>query len=161
MAPAYDWPTALGIHVHATYPALTPLTAEPPVHAALSGVSLRVRVRARSTGREAESGGGFLFTHRGYSGPAILDVSHVAARDRSAAVRVQWAEVSEAAWAAQLSGATGTVANALTVHLPTRLAVSLIEEAGIPPDRRATQLRRGERVRLLERLTAYPLPCHG
>ena len=152
---------ALGIHVHATYPALTPLTAEPPVHAALSGVSLRVRVRARSTRRNAESAGGFLFTHRGYSGPAVLDVSHVAARDRTAAVRVQWAEVSEAAWATQLSGATGTVANALTVYLPTRLAVSLIEEAGIPADRRATQLRRGERARLLERLTAYPLPFTG
>jgi len=38
---------ALGHQHHDTYPALTPLVAEPAVHADLAGVSLNVRVRAR------------------------------------------------------------------------------------------------------------------
>ena len=49
------------------------------------GVSLDVTHRgvARpANGRRSR--GGFLFTHRGYSGPAVLDVSHVAVRSQSA-----------------------------------------------------------------------------
>ena len=68
---------ALGHRVNPLYPALTPLVTDPPVHAALSGVSLPVRLRARRGRHVAETRGGFLFTHRGYSGPALLDLSHV------------------------------------------------------------------------------------
>ena len=33
--------------------------------------------------RSAMATGGFLFTHQGYSGPAVLDVSHIAVRSRA------------------------------------------------------------------------------
>jgi hypothetical protein len=76
---------ALGHVVHDTYPALTPLVASPPIHASLAGVSLNVRVRARAAGAgDTEAHGGFLFTHRGYSGPSVLDISHVAIRSLAA-----------------------------------------------------------------------------
>src|SRR5690606_12284360 len=39
----------LGIDVHPTYPALTPLTADPHPHAALAGISLTVSIRAPGT----------------------------------------------------------------------------------------------------------------
>ena len=68
----------LGHSVHATYPALTPLLNDS--FSSLAGVSLPVTLTARSTAREARATGGFLFTHRGYSGPAVLDVSHVPVR---------------------------------------------------------------------------------
>jgi predicted flavoprotein YhiN len=71
---------ALGHTVHATYPALTPLTADPPVHAPLAGISLSVALTAPLKKGALTTEGGFLFTHRGYSGPAVLDVSHVAVR---------------------------------------------------------------------------------
>jgi predicted flavoprotein YhiN len=74
---------------------------------------------------------------------------------------VQWGELSEETWAAHLSASTSSTANALAAHVPQRLATRLIEEAGIPADRRCAQLRRGERGRLLERLTAYALPWTG
>lgn len=80
----------LGHTIHETYAALTPLVADPPVHEALAGVSLSVRLRAPqapnggSGGRSLETAGGFLFTHRGYSGPSVLDISHVAVRARLA-----------------------------------------------------------------------------
>lgn len=81
----------LGHTIHETYPALTPLVANPPVHDELAGVSLSVRLRATESanggGRALETSGGFLFTHRGYSGPAVLDISHVAVRARLASER--------------------------------------------------------------------------
>ena len=152
--------------VHEVYPALTPLTTEPRVHAALSGVSLNVRVRARSGRRSTEATGGFLFTHRGYSGPAVLDTSHVAVRScrpgsERAVVRVQWSTFDATAWEAALGSTAGLVVTAVSDHLPQRLALQLLAEAGVPADRRASALRRGERVALIERLASYPLPWTG
>lgn len=151
----------LGHLVHPLYPALTPLTAEPVVHKGLSGLSLDVRLRARSGRQITEAAGGFLFTHRGYSGPAVLDISHVAVRDRQAIVRVQWARLDVAAWEAALAPANGQAIGVLTRHLPQRLAAALMAEAGVPADRRLADLRRGERHALVEHLTAYMLPWTG
>jgi predicted Rossmann fold flavoprotein len=144
----------LGHTIHETYPALTPLVADPPIHDALAGVSLSVRLRAPETpnaggagggggGRTVETSGGFLFTHRGYSGPAVLDISHVAVRarlrgaladgvaraedgsaDQRCAERhagaagiqqvfVQWTSHSEEAWHELLKPAAGRQSDAL------------------------------------------------
>src|SRR5882724_2390158 len=65
----------LGHTVHPTYAALTPLLAEggpAAPFARLAGVSLPVSLTARAGRRTAEATGGFLFTHHGYSGPAVL-----------------------------------------------------------------------------------------
>jgi predicted Rossmann fold flavoprotein len=158
----------LGHVVHDTYPALTPLVADPPRHAALAGVSLDVRVRARSAREAADARGGWLFTHRGYSGPAVLDVSYVAVRSRvdahaeaRAAVRVQWCDLHAAAWHDTLASAAGLVVNVVAQHVPQRLAEQLLREAGVPIDRRAAELRREERAALVEHLTTYVLPWTG
>jgi predicted Rossmann fold flavoprotein len=155
-----------GHRVHETYPALTPLVAEPAVHASLSGISLNVRVRARDETRTIDTRGGFLFTHRGYSGPAILDASHVAVRSRlaggeRASIRVQWCDHDRHGWHETLAGATGLVVNVVGRHLPERLAETLVAGAGIPAGRTMAELRRSERVALVEHLTAYPLPWTG
>jgi predicted Rossmann fold flavoprotein len=156
----------LGHRVHAPYPALTPLLADPPVHAALSGVSLRVRLRARTDHGVDETSDGFLFTHRGYSGPAVLDVSHVAVRSRQfggtpAVIRVQWTSLDAAAWSDALATGRGLVVSTVAFHLPQRLAAQLLVAAAVPLDRRAPDLRRAERTRLIAHLTAYVLPWTG
>jgi predicted Rossmann fold flavoprotein len=152
---------SLGHRVNSVYPALTPLTATPAVHASLSGVSLRVRVRARAGKKVTESAGGFLFTHRGYSGPSILDVSHVAARNRDAVIRVQWAPFDGPEWEQLFVGSGALLSNVLATRLPQRLAFQLMDEAGIPLERRAGELRRNERTGLIDRLTSYALPWTG
>jgi predicted Rossmann fold flavoprotein len=160
---------ALGHVVHETYPALTPLTADPAVHAALSGVSLSVRVRARSQWKSREATGGFLFTHRGYSGPSVLDISHVAVRSRlaglaapeAAVLRVAWTERTAAEWQAELAAAQGLVVSTVARRVPQRLAEQLLMDAGVPVDRRASDLRRAERNALVEALTACVLPWTG
>lgn len=153
----------LGHAVHQTYPALTPLVTDPAVHATLSGVSLDVRVRAKWRGRVTEARGGFLFTHRGYSGPAVLDISHVAVQSRlaggdPATVRVQWCDLDANAWQDALASSTGLVVNLVARRLPQRLAERLVAEAAIPADRSVAELRRTERLALVERLAACPLP---
>ena len=156
---------ALGHSIHDTYPALTPLTGATPTLASLSGISLNVRVRAKAEGRTTESHGGFLFTHRGYSGPSVLDVSHVAVRSRlrrvDAVLRVQWTDRDADTWSRDLSATTGLVVNTVARHVPDRLAEVLCLEAGLPPGRRGPELRREERTALVEALTSYVLPWSG
>jgi len=156
----------LGHRVHETFPALTPLLAEPPIHAGLSGISLNVRLRARDHSRTTETRGGFLFTHRGYSGPSVLDLSHVAVRSRlaggeRASLRVQWCDHDQSRWQHIIAGATGPIVNVVARHLPERLAEALVTSAGIPIARTASELRRSERLALVEHLTAYALPWTG
>ena len=157
---------SLGHQMHETYPALTPLVAEPPIHASLAGISLTVRLRARDHSRTTEVRGGFLFTHRGYSGPAVLDLSHVAVRSRMgggerASLRVQWCDLDQARWQAVLASATGPVVSVVARHLPERLAEAMVTSAGIPVGRTVSDLRRSERLALIEHLTAYALPWTG
>jgi predicted Rossmann fold flavoprotein len=152
--------------VHETYPALTPLVAEGAPHQMLSGISLSARLRARWRGRTSEASGGFLFTHRGYSGPAVLDVSHLAVRSRSgngerATIRVQWSPLGAAEWGVRFAAASRLVATVVADELPHRLASMLVAEAGIPADRKASELRRSERGALIDRLVAYALPWTG
>jgi predicted Rossmann fold flavoprotein len=158
----------LGHTLNDTYPALTPLTADPPVHEALAGVSLEVTLEAPPPkGAPLTATGGFLFTHRGYSGPSVLNVSHLAVRSpRDAGARqpvlVRWTPLDAAAWERLLlERSSGTVLPLLRRHLPARLAEQLAAEARVDPDRALSQLRRDERARLVEALTRYRLPWTG
>lgn len=152
---------SLGHRINAMYPALTPLTADPAVHASLSGVSLKVRLRARAGKKTVETADGFLFTHRGYSGPAVLDISHVATRDPDAVIRVQWSTVNACEWERMFAGNGALVSNVLATRLPQRLAFQLMDESRVPLERRAGELRRAERIALIDALTAYCLPWTG
>lgn len=155
----------LGHTLHNTYAALTPLTSEPPAHGHLAGVSLTAHLEAPLGKGSLAATGGFLFTHRGYSGPSVLNVSHAAVRARRPAdqpVYARWTELDADAWERMLSsGGGGLVAGLLRRHLPTRLADTLLAESGIDDGRTLAQLRRDERARLVEHLTRYPLPWTG
>jgi predicted Rossmann fold flavoprotein len=156
----------LGHTVHETYPALTPLTADPPRHASLAGISLDVILEAPLSKGRFETRGGFLFTHRGYSGPTILDASHLAVRSRMAGgppqpLYIGWTPLDPEEWDHRLREGSGTVAAPLRRALPDRLAETLLSEAGVDPARPLPQLRREERRRLVDLLTRYPLPWTG
>jgi predicted Rossmann fold flavoprotein len=156
---------ALGHTVCPTYAALTPLTASPAPFSALAGVSLPVTMTASDGARAATSTGGFLFTHQGYSGPAVLDVSHVAVRSvmaPRAELRVRWTPLGDGDWQEALKPAGArTVVSALRPHLPERLAAALSEHAGIEPSRPLAHLRRDDRLRLVETLVRGLLPWSG
>lgn len=160
---------ALGHRLVPPYPALTPLTAGPrgeAPHSALSGVSLRARLATGIRRDRLATHDGFLFTHRGYSGPAVLDLSHRATLARRAGghaeIRVQWTERDAETWDAALRApGPGLAATLVREALPARLADTLLAEAGVPPDRLRAELTRDERRRLVAALTDYPLPHTG
>lgn len=155
----------LGLEVHATYPALTPLTADPHPHAELAGVSLDVTIRAPGTRPAFETTGGFLFTHRGWSGPTVLDASHLAIRGRPEGGRqdlhVEWVPGMAAGWEDALAPGAGNVRGVVAERIPRRLADVLLREIGLDPDTPLSQLRREDRLALVDALSAYPLPWTG
>jgi predicted Rossmann fold flavoprotein len=157
----------LGHTVRPTYPALTPLVAIPAPFAALSGVSLPVTITARADGLSSTASGGFLFTHHGYSGPAVLDVSHVVVRSRIEAMQparivVRWAPRGDAEWTAALRPqGSRSVLSAVGDVLPSRLAEALIQTAGVDPRLPLAHLARADRLRLIETLVRCELPWTG
>ena len=162
---------SLGHPLHPVYPALTPLLADPPRHGFLAGVSLAARLSWVEAGTRTQTRGGFLFTHQGYSGPAVLDISHCAARHPfpgrdGKPLRVAWGGLDRQEWEALLRGGSGRggsgrVETRLRKQLPDRLATALLEEAGISHAAVVSQLRRTDRLRLVEHLAEYPLPVAG
>ena len=157
----------LGHAMHPTYAALTPLTDGDGAFADLAGISLPVTLTAKSAARRSEHTGGFLFTHHGYSGPAALNVSHVAVRTRlenseRATVHVQWTPLADADWEAAFKPqGNRTVQTVVRAHLPDRLATALIEVAQVEPTRLLAELRKDERKRLIDTLVRGALPWTG
>jgi predicted Rossmann fold flavoprotein len=161
----------MGHVMHPSYAALTPLTSNAPAFNDLSGISLRVSLSAKSDARAAQATGGFLFTHHGYSGPSVLDVSHVLVRARAESrpashaptqLSVQWTALGDAEWEAALKphGAR-TVTGALRAEMPDRLASVLLAQADVDATRALSELRREERLRLINVLVRGALPWHG
>jgi len=162
----YQAARRLGHTVHPPYPALTPLTAEPAVHGHLAGISLDVTMTATVARKRTVTKGALLFTHRGYSGPAVMDISHMAVRSRMSGgprqeLFVRWTALDAAKWEKLLLQNRGMVETLLAKHIPWRLAQTLCQEAGEGDGLEGVRLRRDQRIRLIEFLTRYPLPWTG
>jgi hypothetical protein len=155
----------LGHCVHPTYPALTPLTADPHPHADLAGVAARVTLSAPGSRPAFQTLDPLLVTHRGWSGPAVLDASHLAIRGRPDGRRqeilVRWTDLDAEGWRTLLTDSGSTVRKVVASRLPRRLAEALVREAGVDPLTPLAQLRRDDRRAIIEALTAYRLPWTG
>lgn len=161
----FEFARSLGHVLHPTYPALTPLTGGLPAHAELAGIALRVTIRSAPGLPRFETTDAFLFTHRGYSGPAVLDASHLAVlarrADQPCPLRIQWTADAAAEWERALRSGAGHVVTVLNRSLPQRLARQLLAEAAIPPETPLARLDRHARARIVALLTAYCLPVSG
>jgi predicted Rossmann fold flavoprotein len=156
----------LGHTIHDTYAALTPLTASPHRYAALTGISLPVTLEAPGRTRALVTRGGFLFTHKGYSGPTVLDVSHLAVLSRLRGeppqeLYVRWTGLDAGAWERLLRQTEGTMLGALRERMPARLAEALLEDARVEGSTTRSRLTREERTRLVTALTRHPLHWTG
>lgn len=137
---AYDLARRFGLKVVEPRPALVPLTlgGDEALFRTLSGVAAEVVASAgKARFREAA-----LFTHRGLSGPAILQVSsYWRPRD---AIAIDFAPDAQPGWLVEAKRRLPrtTLRRALTPHLPDRLAEALAErldlthELANTPDRR-------------------------
>jgi predicted Rossmann fold flavoprotein len=127
---AYELARQFGLKVIEPRPALVPLTlgGEDALFRELSGVSAQVVARTgRAAFREAA-----LFTHRGLSGPAILQVSSYWRHGEP--VDIDFLPDEERDWliAAKQAAPRLTLRSLLKDRLPDRLAASLAERIGSP-----------------------------
>jgi len=119
-----------GVRVTETRPALVPLTFETGLLERLkplAGVAVDARVSCGKT-RFSEA---MLFTHRGLSGPAILQISSYWREGEAIVVDMApGTDVFEALKAAKREHGRQAVATVLANHVPRRLAQLLAESAG-------------------------------
>jgi hypothetical protein len=76
-------------------------------------------------------------------------------------IRVAWTARDADEWQRDLATSVGLVVSTVARHVPQRLAEQLLNEAGVPLDRRSTELPRRERTALVDTLTAFVLPWTG
>ncbi|NIJ18938.1 hypothetical protein FHS95_000607 [Sphingomonas naasensis] len=154
---AYDLARRFGLKVVEPRPALVPLTLPPDqaLFRELSGVSTDVIARAGKTGfREAA-----LFTHRGLSGPAILQISSYWRHGEP--IAIDFLPDHDAHWltGAKRARPRTTLRKLLGEALPDRLAERLTEQFGLPgelanlPDRKLHEAE--------QRLSGWPFLPNG
>jgi predicted Rossmann fold flavoprotein len=124
---AYDIARRFGLKVVEPRPALVPLTlpTDEALFRALSGVATPVVARAgKAAFAEAA-----LFTHRGLSGPAILQVSSYWRHGEPIAIDL--APGHEPGWLVAAKRAKPRATLAATLPVPARLAEALAERLGV------------------------------
>ena len=169
----YGIATSFGHSVTSTSPALTPLLTNDPDWTALTGIALEAKLSFFRRGRkEKETAGSFLFTHFGFSGPAVLDVSrHFASSKKEEGPRL------EANFIPFYNGETlkKSLEEAASSHpqkaiksfiteiflLPARFVDTLLKKAGLDAGLTLRRLRERDRGRLIHSLLHTPLEVTG
>ncbi|MGR3503668.1 NAD(P)/FAD-dependent oxidoreductase [Pseudaestuariivita sp.] len=125
---AYDIARQFGLSVVETRPALMPLTFDGQPFAAMSGVAAPVRATAGAASFDEA----MLFTHRGLSGPAILQVSSYWREGDG--VRVDLDPIGQIAPALRTQRASAgrvQLSTVLSQYLPERLVQHLSGDLGL------------------------------
>jgi len=143
---AYDLARQFGLKIVEPRPALVPLKLgeDEALFRSLSGVATEVIAKTGKTRfREAA-----LFTHRGLSGPAILQISSYWRHGQQ--IGIDFLPATGTGWllAAKRARPRTTVRNALGAALPDRLAETLADRLALPgelanlPDRKLEEAER-------------------
>lgn len=156
---AYKIAEQFGLPVTETRPALVPLTLEPNLLAALaelSGVAVDAEVTHGKTAfREA-----LLFTHRGLSGPSILQISSYWKEGDEIALSLEpSADFNELLKAAKRENGRQQIQTVLAQHLPKRLAQYLAETAKL--ERPLADLSDKALASVAERIRRWPIKPAG
>lgn len=156
-----------------TSPSLTPLKTDDEDWKKLSGMALPVSMMFfyRSGKKTAEYTGDFLFTHVGFSGPVVLNISRHWIRGGDAAGRrivINFLPaVAEEVFRKDLLGRAG-VKPPIGLRrflagcgLPARFAEAVMHKSEINPDIFLNDLQKEKRETLIKHLFAHPLSVTG
>jgi len=128
---AYDIAKQFGLRVVTPRPGLVPLTFDRDMLAKLEGLS-GVSVEATATLGKVRFAEALLFTHRGLSGPVVLQISSYWREGGEITVDLApGTDIAERLIAGKASNGKQAVQTALAEHLPKRLAVAIAEEANL------------------------------
>lgn len=167
----FELARTLGHTVVHPVPALVPLLSHDKLVANLAGISLKhVRVSLFVEKKKiAERTGDLLFTHKGLSGPAVLDLSGDAAaaiaQNKPVALAItlvtqikDWKrQIQE--WRQQRGG--NKVEALLSGLLPGRLARRILEASGAAEDQNVSSLTAEHEHKLEMLLDAFPVTVKG
>ncbi len=120
-----------GLRVVEPRPALVPLTfeaADQTLFAGLAGVSLPVRIRAPQSPASPAFDEDLLFTHRGLSGPAVLQVSTFWRPGAPLAIDLVPGDDLAGALIEARSGGRAQLSSLLAARLPRRLAQRWLQQ---------------------------------
>jgi predicted Rossmann fold flavoprotein len=164
---ASDWGLRLarqfGHSVVEPRPALVPLTFDAQAwapFAALAGLSLEVAIETgagKTRGRFVED---LLFTHRGLSGPAVLQISSFWQPGTPLRLGLAAASLGDTLRQAKLTSRR-QIGNELALHLPDRLAQTWLQLQGLPAQRPLAELRDRDLTALGDSLARWELVPTG
>ncbi len=162
---ALDLARHLHLNVIAPRPALVPLAFTSHGFddlASLAGVSLPVMIRAGRVKHrygEGQFSEDLLITHKGLSGPAVLQVSSY--WEEGEPIQIQWVDrVRLQEWFDSPDQRTKTVEGLLTGLLPARLAKSFAESSALM-GRRWAEVGKKDRLILVDLLTKWSVKPAG
>jgi predicted Rossmann fold flavoprotein len=149
-----------GHRISPLFPALTSWKTEDALWRALSGIAVPVRLTLWSADRKViEKQGSLLFTHEGFSGPVVLDMSrHWGAVQKEKDVRIL---VDFLPQAPELHLKRRHLKNAFSEVLPLRLVEALLKKAEINGAKQYFNLRAAQRDAMEKILRSCPIPISG
>lgn len=164
---ASDWGLRLaqrfGHRIVEPRPALVPLSFDAEVWAPfvpLAGLSLEVHIEAGSGKERGRFVEDLLFTHRGLSGPAVLQASSYWRPGTALRVALAGPDLAESLRQAKAQSRR-QLGNELALHLPDRLARTWATLQGLPSDRPMADQRDRDLARLAESLARWDLQPSG
>jgi predicted Rossmann fold flavoprotein len=159
----YRFIRELGHPVIDTSPALTPFFIRNYLFSGLAGISVNSPLCAllRHGKIVSRGGGDVLFTHRGLSGPAVLDISRDAVNGdifRFALTPLK-PELLESDFISRSRSDGGkSVKNFMKIYdIAERVIVSILEYSGISPEKHVSEISRDERQKLLRNICSLEL----
>lgn len=159
----YTIAESFGHQLVATRPALTPLSASSELMASLSGIVVNVGLTLWVEHRKIHMvRGPLLFTHHGFSGPAALEMSRawVDARQHNGKIRVDFfPDIKNDGVDFLFSPGQKSLKTLLSAHLPERLVLILLGQAGVDALKRPgmSEVGKNDRHALEKVLRAFTL----
>jgi predicted Rossmann fold flavoprotein len=177
----YTWAQSLGHSIVPPRPALVPLRTQAAWVLELKGLTIpdvELRIVEKQTAGAGDARevildkrrGSFLFTHFGLSGPVVLDISravtwHSAPQslelacdflpgERADQFETQLTQLAKQEGKKQLD-------SALALLLPRRLVDALLAQANVAPTKRAAEVSREERKRIVRWVKEARVPLSG
>ena len=130
-------------------------------YAALAGLALPVHISTGSGKQRTMFQEDLLFTHRGLSGPAVLQISSYWRPGQALSIDLtHGSDLADALLAAKLTSKR-QLGNELAQHLPTRLADAFLAESGLGAQRPMPDCRDRDLQQLAQRLQAWPITPDG
>jgi predicted Rossmann fold flavoprotein len=158
----YFFAESLGHRIISPYPVLTPVDIRSYALDSLSGLSFSSRIILRKKGKKTgDFQGDLLFTHKGFSGPVILNNSRE--MEDGDELRVSFLpEETRQSFEELLLNETGKQGKKtvkrflLSIGIPERFASFLLHSCAVSKDTVLSQLRKEARRSLTDLLLSYP-----